>query len=91
MNETFYFLLTEHDDTRIGVVGAATNEELNAKVTLAINSHFDIETPTVINLDMEDYKYGDQGDFGVINNSTREDEDDEDNIDGIWIETIDLF
>jgi len=91
MNKTFYFLLTESDDTRIGVVSAATNEELNQKVTLAINSHFDIETPTVIDLNKEDYMCGKQGEFKVVNNFDREDEADEDNVVGIWIEIIDVY
>lgn len=48
-------LLREDDGTRIAVIVAATSEELNQKATLAINNHFDIETPTVINLNPDDY------------------------------------
>lgn len=53
-----YFLLTEQDDTLIGVVGVSSNEELNEKATIAINEHFDQITPTVLKLDMEDSMYG---------------------------------
>lgn len=54
---SYLFLLREKDDgTRIAVVSAATRSELSQKVTLAINEHFDIETPTVINLNPDDYQ-----------------------------------
>lgn len=89
MNKTFYFLLTERDDTRIGVVGAATNEELNQKATQAINSHFDINTETVIDLNMEDYMYGKQGEFTVA--IDRESEDADNYTDNIFIEIIDVY
>lgn len=53
-----YFLLTEQDDTLIGVVGATTNEELTEKSTIAINEHFDQIIPTELNLNMDDSMFG---------------------------------
>lgn len=93
MSKTFYFLLTERDDTRIGVVGAATSEELNQKVTNAINSHFDIDTPTVIDLNIDNHTCGGQYEFNVIIEHD-EDEKVEGNApysDSIFIEIIDVY
>lgn len=37
-----YFVLSELDDTHIGIVSANTSIELNEKVKLALESHFDL-------------------------------------------------
>jgi hypothetical protein len=89
MNKTFFFLLTERDDTRIAVVAASTNEELNQKATMAINDHFDIETETVLNLNMDDYICGDTEEFDVIVDKNSEDA--ESYKSNIFIETVDLY
>lgn len=85
--EKTYYLLTEGDDTVIGVVGCSNNDELNQKVTQAINSHFDIETDTIISLDMEDYIYGRQGEFQI----KLESENDDDYNATIFIQSVEVY
>jgi hypothetical protein len=80
------FLLREDDGTRIAVVSAKTSEELNNKVTVAINEHFDIETRTVINLNPDDYQIN-GGEF-VVSIDTAVDEY---SLAKILIETITLY
>lgn len=80
------FLLREDDGTRIAVVSAETKSELNQKVTVAINEHFDIETPTVINLNPDDYQFN-GGEFIVSIDKDGE----EDYSAKILIETITLY
>ena len=80
------FLLREDDGTRIAVVSAETKSELNQKVTVAINEHFDIETPTVINLNPDDYQFN-GGEF-VVSIDTAVDEY---SLAKIFIETITLY
>jgi hypothetical protein len=59
---------------------------LNQKATTAINQHFDIELVTVLNLDKEDYLYGDGGTFSV-----NLDSDDLDTENFLYIEPITVF
>jgi hypothetical protein len=82
-----YFLLTEQDDTVIGVVGAISNEELNEKATIAINEHFDQIIPTVLKLNMEDSMFGNINEVQVKIDF----DDDEDYIATIFIQQVFIY
>ncbi len=63
--KTMYFLLTEDEDSVVGVIAATSNEELSIKAKIAIDQHFDTDIPVGLKLDMEDYMYGRMGQVSV--------------------------
>ena len=63
--KTRYFLLTEDSESVVGVIGASSNEDLTEKAKTAVSQHFEIDIPNDLDLDMENYMYGRQGNFQV--------------------------
>jgi len=76
--EIKYFLLTESDNVAVAVISAYNSTELNEKAKIALTEHFDCEIPTEIDLDMNDYGFGQEGTFEILVTFDKDDEDDTD-------------
>lgn len=85
MKQTF-FLVTEMDESVVGVIGAVNNDELKSKMKSALIDHFDSEIKDIPTLDMEDYIYGRVGEIHVTmdKNELR-------TICGLYIQSVTLY